>query len=76
MPGKVSYTAGTRTAVFAPDVKPFPASDGGSDYIYTVTVKGDGAKRIRDVDGLALDGDKNGVAGGDFKSTFRLTLSA
>jgi len=73
--GKVSYTESTRTAVFTPD-DPFPASSGGWDYIYTVTAKGNGPKRIRDVDGLALDGDKNGVPGGDFKSKFLMTQSA
>jgi Bacterial Ig-like domain len=72
--GKVT-TPSKRTAVFIPD-QPFLASSGGWDYIYTVTAKGNGSKRIRDVDGLALDGDKNGVAGGDFKSTFKMTISA
>jgi hypothetical protein len=75
VPGTVTYDSGTGTAVFTPDEE-FPASDGGFDYIYTVMVRGDEPNAIRDADGLALDGDKDATAGGNFTSTFRLTLSA
>lgn len=41
-----------------------------ADLRYRVTVRGNGAKRIRDIDGLDIDGDGDGEPGGDFKSHF------
>src|SRR5262249_56651014 len=44
----------------------------GADLEYHLTVRGKGAKRVQDVDDLALDGNADGTPGGNFTSTFRV----
>jgi hypothetical protein len=66
LPGTVTYDAAARTARFRP-AKPFKTPGQ-----YVVRVVGAGASHVTDLDTLALDGDKNGVGGDDFKSTFQV----
>jgi hypothetical protein len=40
---------------------------------YRLTVKGSGNSAVHDLSGLALDGDANGTAGGDYVRTFTVT---
>jgi hypothetical protein len=41
--------------------------------LYTLTVFGDGAERFVDVDGLALDRNRDGSPEGNFTSTFTVS---
>ena len=43
---------------------------------YQLTIKGEGAAVARDLNSQVLDGDSDGLAGGDFVLTFRVTASA
>jgi hypothetical protein len=63
--GQVQYTPAQRKAVFTPS-KVMRAGE------YKITVKGAGSQAVRDVDDLALDGNKDGNAGDDFTSTFSI----
>jgi hypothetical protein len=40
------------------------------DCFFTLHLRGSGANPIRDADGEALDGDRDGSAGGDYETTF------
>ena len=73
-PGQVDYRAGTATAVFrTQNGGPFSAGPFNSR-TYTVTVRGEAPNAIEDVDHLALDGDKDGNAGGNFTSQFTVVF--
>jgi hypothetical protein len=68
--GQVDYQS--NTAHFVPKLHLFGAA--GPNILYTLTVVGSGDNPIRDIENLALDGDKDGVAGGDFTSTFTINF--
>ena len=73
IPGSVSYNQAARTATFTPQAAFTQFLTGGvTDFI--VTARGSGANPITDVDNLALDGDANSTAGGNFQSTFRIQI--
>jgi hypothetical protein len=66
--GSVGYNPATLSAIFTPGPNaPFEAG-----FIYRVTARGDGVQAIIGVDNLRLDGDANGVEGGNFVSTFQI----
>jgi hypothetical protein len=75
--GTVSYNETERSAIFTPN-EVFPTiveSAGLGEAVFTVTVRGDEPDPIRDVDDLALDGDRHGSPGygspgGNFTSQF------
>ncbi len=70
--GSVTYEDEERIARFTPN-QPFEASVSLNQRAqYTVTVRGDGPDPIRDIDELALDGDADGIPGGDFESFFTI----
>ncbi len=62
--GLVTYDDGTQSATFAP-AQPFTIPG-----TYQVTVVGSGPSFITDSDNLALDGNADGTAGGNFLSQF------
>jgi hypothetical protein len=70
-PGAVTYNDATRSARFTPDQR-FDGSPLPGGFLYTLTIFGDGPG-ITDVDGLALDGNSDGLPGGNFTSTFSVT---
>jgi hypothetical protein len=65
--GSVSYDPGTMTATLS-------RAGGFSNGTYVVTLVGTGASPILDIDGLALDGNGDGLPGGDFTSTFKVFI--
>jgi hypothetical protein len=67
--GRVDYDGPNRRATFTPS-QPFQGGVSNQGFRYTVSVTGDGANAIQDVDGLPLDGDVDGNAGGTFTSRF------
>jgi hypothetical protein len=67
--GKLSYNDATKTVEFTPDSV---FSGGTNENLYRVKVIGDGSSPLRDADGLALDGNRDGRAGGTFESTFKI----
>lgn len=64
IPGSVVYHAGNREATFTPSAKVLRAGS------YSVVAVGTGAAPIRDVDNLALDGNKDGTPGADSTTSF------
>lgn len=68
--GTVTYDDGTRTAQFKPaEAFTIPGT-------YLVTVVGSGPNQITDSDNLALDGNDDGVPGGNFISQFTVATTA
>ena len=65
--GTVSYDPATNTATFA-------ATTNFGNGQYAITLVGTGANPIRDVDGLALDGNGDSKPGGDFVSSFLVSI--
>ncbi len=68
--GTLSYNASTNSAQFIPG-EPFRWGV-ITGFRYEVTVRGSTPNRILDVDGLALDGNRNGRPGGNFTSEFTI----
>jgi hypothetical protein len=66
--GTVTYDDGTQTAQFVP-AEAFTIAG-----TYLVTVVGSGPNQIVDSDNLALDGNDDGLAGGNFISQFSVTV--
>jgi uncharacterized repeat protein (TIGR01451 family) len=65
--GTVAYDSGSSSATFT-------FNSPGSNGDYVVTLVGTGANPILDVDGLALDGNGDGLPGGDFTSKFSVQI--
>ena len=65
--GRVTYDDASRTARFTPD-QGFPGSVNVN--VYRIQVRGDGSNPLTDIDDLALDGNGDGSAGGNFESRF------
>jgi len=63
VPGNVTFNSPSKKATFKPNALLGPGD-------YKITVLGSGPQHVIDVDNLALDGDANGTAGGDFSSKF------
>lgn len=73
VPGSVTYSAAAQTATFIPQTA-FTKFLHGAIADFTITAHGSGASTIVDTDDLALDGDANGSAGGNFQSSFRIQI--
>lgn len=87
--GDVSFSEGNESALI---VQPTLSTDGltltldisanasvGNAAIedsYLLTIKGDGAAVARDLNNQVIDGDSDGVAGGDYQLIFRVAASA
>jgi len=69
--GDVTYDDATRTARFKPQ-EGFPGSVNGNRY--SLTVRGDGPNPVTDIDDLAIDGNADGSAGGNFESQFSVVF--
>jgi hypothetical protein len=67
VPGDVTYDDASKTARFKPQ-NGFPGSVNGNRY--GLTVRGDGPNPVTDIDDLALDGNGDGAAGGNFEGQF------
>ena len=65
--GTVTYDPGTMTATF-------DHGGGLGNGSYVVTLVGTGVSPILDIDGLALDGNGDGLPGGDFTSQFSVGI--
>jgi hypothetical protein len=74
VPGEVTYDDLARTATFTPSPSS-PFSGGSQGAVYTLLARGSGVNPTKDLDNLALDGNRDGTARDDFTSRFTVKPS-